>query len=256
MLFVISPAKTLDFESPLPAALPPATRAEFGTDAGRLVRTLRELDAAEIAGLMQVSPALAELNAGRYRAFRTRAATTGARQALLAFRGDVYQGLCAETFDADDHAFAQQHLRILSGLYGVLRPLDAIQPHRLEMGTPLDTGRSQGLYAWWGKRIARALQRHAAAVGATTLVNLASQEYFRAVDVRELGLRVVTPVFKERRSGALKIISFSAKRARGAMAGFAIRARIGDPDELRGFTGDGYRFHSELSGPDDWVFAR
>ena len=256
MLIVISPAKTLDFESALPDALPPVTRAEFSADAGRLVRRLRELDTDSVAGLMHLSPALARLNVERYRSWQMRAPASGGRQAVLAFRGDVYLGLRAEDFDAADHAFAQQHLRILSGLYGVLRPLDAIQPHRVEMGTPLDTGRSRGLYAWWGKRIALALRRQAVAVGTTTLVNLASQEYFRAVDARALGLRIVTPVFKERRAGTLKIVSFSAKRARGAMAGFAIRGRITDPDELRGFAEDGYRFHPELSCTDDWVFVR
>jgi hypothetical protein len=256
MLLILSPAKTLDFDSPLPAATPPSTRPGFAGDAARLVRRLRELDAGEIGRLMDISADLARLNADRFRSFRTRAPVPVERPALHAFRGDVYLGLRAEQLDAAQLAFAQQHLRILSGLYGVLRPLDAIQPYRLEMGTALDTGPTQGLYAWWGSRIARALRRDARSIGTGTLVNLASQEYFRAVDTRALGLRVITPVFKERRNGQLKIISFSAKRARGAMAGFAIRNRLVEPEPLRGFAEDGYRFAPALSGPDEWVFAR
>lgn len=256
MLLILSPAKTLDFDRPLPAATPPATRPEFAADATRLVRRLRELDAGELGRLMDISADLAVLNAARYRAFRLRGPVPGERPALHAFRGAVYLGLRAEHLEAAEQQFAQRHLRILSGLYGVLRPLDAIQPYRLEMGTALATGRTQGLYAWWGSRIARALRRDARAIGTDTLVNLASQEYFRAVDTRALSLRVLTPLFKERRNGRLKIVSFSAKRARGAMAGFAIRNGLRDPERLRDFAEDGYRFEPALSGPDEWVFAR
>ena len=256
MLIVLSPAKTLDFESPLPGALPQTTRVEFGTDAARLVRRLRELDAAAIGTLMSLSTDLSELNAERYRSWRLRGVAPLERAALIAFRGDVYQGMQAADFGVGDFAFAQDHLRILSGLYGVLRPLDAIQPYRLEMGTPLDTGRSRGLYAWWGNRIARSLRRQADSICTRTLVNLASQEYFHAVDTGALGLRVVTPVFKEMRSGTLKIISFSAKRARGAMAGFAVRNRLTEAERLQTFAEDGYCFRSDLSSADEWVFTR
>ena len=175
---------------------------------------------------------------------------------MLAFRGDTYIGMRAETFDAPDMDFAQQHLRILSGLYGVLRPLDLIQPYRLEMGSSLANARGNTLYAWWGERIAKELRKQARSTGSAVLVNLASQEYFGAVDTAALGLRVVTPQFKEKRGGVLKIISFSAKRARGAMAGFAIRNRLQDPEALKAFDEDNYRFRPELSGENEWVFVR
>ena len=205
---------------------------------------------------MGISPELASLNAARFRSWSARPAARNRRSAVLAFRGDVYLGLRAETFDAQDMAFAQQHLRILSGLYGVLRPLDSIQAHRLEMGTRLATTAGRNLYEFWGPRIARALRRQAARSGATVLVNLASQEYFRAVDLEALALPVITPVFKEQRAGGLKIVSFSAKRARGMMAGFAIRNRITDPEELKKFTADGYRFQPALSCDSEWLFTR
>jgi cytoplasmic iron level regulating protein YaaA (DUF328/UPF0246 family) len=256
MLLILSPAKTLDFDSTQFPASPPSTRPEFAAEAARLVKRLRLLDAAELGALMHVSAELAELNVARFRDWRPRAAALRERLALQAFRGDVYIGLRAEDFSTEDLAFAQDHLRILSGLYGVLRPLDRMQPYRLEMGTALATERGVGLYAFWGERIARALKRQAAAVGADTLVNLASQEYFRAVDARALGLRVVTPLFKERRGGQLKIISFSAKRARGAMAGFALRNRLREPEALRGFNEDGYTHDPSLSSADEWVFVR
>lgn len=255
MLLVVSPAKTLDFETPAPKALR-VTRPAFAAEAGELAARLKTLDAPALTQLMDISPSLAELNVGRFRDFSTRPAASRERPAVLAFRGDTYLGMRAETFDADDMAFAQQHLRILSGLYGLLRPLDRIQPYRLEMGSALATARGPDLYAFWGERIARALAKQARALGTGVLVNLASQEYFRAVDTVALGLRVVTPQFKERRGGALKIVSFSAKRARGAMAAFAIRHRLAAPEALQRFDEDGYRYEPALSGPDEWVFAR
>jgi hypothetical protein len=254
MLIIVSPAKTLDFESALPPLA--ATQPQFRTDAARLVRELRGLDAAALAALLHISPDLAALNVARFRRWSTRPAVSRLRPAVRAFRGDVYLGMRAEEFGDRELAFAQQHLRILSGLYGVLRPLDLIQPYRLEMGTPLATARGRNLYAFWGERIARALRAEADALGTATLVNLASQEYFHAVDTAALGLRVVTPLFKERRGGALKIISFSAKRARGAMAGLAIRAGLREPEALRALQPEGYRFHAELSHADEWVFVR
>ena len=254
MLLVVSPAKTLDFESPTPALAP--SKPAFAKDALALVEQLKAMDETAVATLMDVSPDLAALNVARFRSFSARPAKAVQRPAVLAFRGDTYIGMRAETFDAADMEFAQQHLRILSGLYGVLRPLDLIQPYRLEMGSALANPRGSNLYAYWGARIAKALRKQARETGSKVLVNLASQEYFGAVDTKALGLRVVTPLFKEQRGGVLKVISFSAKRARGAMAGYAIRKQLRDPEALKAFAEDNYRFRPELSTADDWVFAR
>ncbi len=254
MLLVVSPAKTLDFERPAPAL--PVSKPVFAKDAMALVGQLRGMDETAVAKLMDISPDLAALNVERFRSFSARPGAAVQRPAVLAFRGDTYIGMRAETFDATDMDFAQQHLRILSGLYGLLRPLDLIQPYRLEMGSALRTAGGNNLYAYWGDRIARALRKQAKSAGSAVLVNLASQEYFGAVDTAALGLRVVTPQFKEQRGGTLKVISFSAKRARGAMAGFAIRNRLRDPEALKSFAEDNYRFRPELSGEDEWVFTR
>lgn len=254
MLIVISPAKTLDFESP--AATAQSSMPAFAAESKRLVERLRALSVSEVGQLMDLSPDLAALNHARFAAWRARHSPRNSRQALLAFRGDVYLGLRAETFSAADFAFAQEHLRILSGLYGVLRPLDLIQPYRLEMGTRLVNERGPNLYAFWGRRIGERLARQLASCGASELVNLASQEYFRAVDSRCLPAPVITPVFKEYRGGRLKIVSFSAKRARGQMAGFAIRHRLDRAEELKSFTEDGYAFDASLSTAGEWVFVR
>jgi cytoplasmic iron level regulating protein YaaA (DUF328/UPF0246 family) len=254
MLLVVSPAKTLDFESPSPAL--PVSKPVFAKDAVALAGQLRGMDARAVGKLMDISPDLAALNVERFQSFSARPAAARQRPAVLAFRGDTYIGMRAETFDAPSMDFAQQHLRILSGLYGVLRPLDLIQPYRLEMGSALANARGNNLYAYWGDRIAKELRKQATATATGVLVNLASQEYFGAVDTKALGLRVVTPQFKEQRGGVLKIISFSAKRARGAMAGFAIRNRLEEPEALKAFAEDNYRFRPELSSADEWVFAR
>ena len=254
MLLVVSPAKTLDFESPAPAL--PTSKPVFAKDALALVSHLRTMNAPAVARLMDISPDLAALNVARFQNFSARPSRAAQRPAVLAFRGDTYIGMRAETFDDADMDFAQEHLRILSGLYGVLRPLDLIQPYRLEMGSALANAKGNNLYAWWGERIAKELRKQGRSTGSDVLVNLASQEYFGAVDTAALGLRVVTPLFKENRGGVLKVISFSAKRARGAMAGFAIRNRVSDPEALKRFDEDNYRFRPELSTADDWVFAR
>ncbi len=254
MLLIVSPAKTLDFDSPVSGHV--ATRPEFTRDAARLIDGLRELPSEAIRKLMSISPELAALNHARFRDWRARAPARATRPALLAFRGDVYLGMRAGDFSVAEFAFAQEHLRILSGLYGVLRPLDAIQPYRLEMGTQFANARGRNLYEFWGPRIADALEAQARATGARELVNLASQEYFRAVAVERLSLPVITPVFKENRGGTLKIVSFSAKRARGAMAGFAIRHRLQRAAELKDFAEDGYRFEPALSCDREWLFVR
>ena len=254
MLFVLSPAKTLDFESPLPAIQ--ASTARFLPQAQTLIHRLQELDVAEIARLMDLSPALGELNHERYKHWATRHDARSARPCVLAFAGDVYEGLSAQTLAPDSLSWAQQHLRILSGLYGVLRPLDRIRPYRLEMGTRLNNERGRDLYAFWGDQLAGALASELKTQAEPVLVNLASIEYFKAVPVKALAHRIIQPVFQEERGGEWKIISFMAKRARGLMARYAIEARIDRPDELRGFDREGYRFDPKASCGDTWVFRR
>lgn len=249
MLVVVSPAKKMDMT---PVAGITATRPAFHGEAEALVRVARGLGAEGLQRLMKISPSLARLNAGRFAAF----GTMNEKPAAFAFAGDTYQGLEARSLDPDEMAWAQDHLRILSGLYGVLRPLDAIEPYRLEMGSRLATARGRTLYDFWGDRIARALKDQAAAVGTEVLVNCASQEYFGAVDEAALGLRVITPVFMEDRGGAAKIVSFYAKRARGAMARFIIQNRLSDPASLLDFDTGGYAHAPDLSTPGRPVFLR
>lgn len=254
MLIVLSPAKTLDYASPIPDV--EATKPEFGADARRLVARLRDLTPAQVASLMDLSDPLAALNVARYAAFRAQPRPADVRPAVLAFDGDVYDGLGARALEADALAFAQRHLRILSGLYGVLRPLDAMQPYRLEMGTRLANERGADLYAFWGDKPAKTLAKALREAGGGTLVNLASEEYFRAVDVRALRAPVVQPVFQDRKGEAWKVISFNAKRARGAMARWAIDRRIDDPQALKDFDADGWGFEPAASDARTWVFRR
>jgi len=254
MLIVLSPAKSLDFESPV--AEVEATKPEFSADAAALVRRLRALSPTEVASLMSLSDSLAALNVARYADYAERGRAPLARAALLAFDGDVYDGLQARALPPEALDYAQRHVRILSGLYGVLRPLDRMQPYRLEMGTRLATDRGRDLYAWWGERPAKALRQALDASGEPVVVNLASEEYFQAVDRKALGARVVQPVFQEDRGGTWKVISFSAKRARGAMTRYAIDHRLEDPQDLKVFDRDGYRFDKRASTDDTWVFRR
>jgi uncharacterized protein len=254
MLFLLSPAKTLDYDSPLPAL--PHTRPRFVPEAARLIEVLRGLSPAQVAGLMDLSDQLAGLNVGRYQAWSARFTAWNSRQAVLAFNGDVYEGLAARTLTADDLAWAQDHVRILSGLYGVLRPLDWIQPYRLEMGTTLRIGAARNLYQFWGTRLAETLNREAAAQTTPVVVNLASQEYARAVDRRALKARVIDCVFEEWRGSAYKIVSFSAKRARGLMARYAVEHRLQTPAALQRFNLEGYAFDAGASGADRLVFRR
>lgn len=254
MLIVLSPAKTLDYASPIVGVEP--TRPEFAADARRLVTRLRTLASADVARLMSLSEPLADLNVARYRRFRAAPRAGDVRPAVLAFDGDVYDGLGARGLSPDALAFAQRHLRILSGLYGVLRPLDAMQPYRLEMGTRLDNERGRDLYAYWGDKPARTLRRALRAAAGDTVVNLASEEYFRAVDRRALGAPVIQPVFQERRERGWQVISFSAKRARGMMARFAIEHRLVDPVGLKSFAEDGYAYDAEASDAGTWYFRR
>lgn len=228
----------------------------FARDAAELIGVLRQKSPQQIASLMQLSDALATLNVARYEAWRARATARNAKQAALAFNGDVYGGLDAASLGADDLAWAQQHLCILSGLYGVLRPLDRIQPHRLEMGTRLATDRGDNLYRFWGTRIAEHLNRRLAADRTPVLVNLASQEYFKSVDRSVLKGRVIECVFEEGQGGRYKVVSFFAKRARGLMARFATQHRISTPRQLEGFDLEGYAHAPAASAPDRLVFRR
>jgi cytoplasmic iron level regulating protein YaaA (DUF328/UPF0246 family) len=254
MLAVISPAKKLDFETVLPGLAP--TTPRLTDDTAALAARARTLKRAEIARLMDLSEALTELNFQRYQALSDRPEAAATRPAALAFAGDTYIGLDAPSLSSDDLTHAQDHLRILSGLYGLLRPLDRIQPYRLEMGTRLDTPRGPDLYAFWGERLARMLDEDLAGHASPIVVNLASQEYFRAVDAKALRAPVLSCVFKEERGGTAKVISFAAKRARGAMARFMIVNRIDRPEGLKDFTTDGYRFRAEQSDDASYVFTR
>ncbi|MFA7665543.1 MAG: peroxide stress protein YaaA [Burkholderiaceae bacterium] len=254
MLIVLSPAKTLDYETPPTVAH--HTLPEFLDDSRQLVESLRELDPPALAGLMSISDKLAALNVARFAQWSLPFEAGPARQAALAFAGDVYDGLDAKTLDPASLDWAQQHLRILSGLYGLLRPLDLMLPYRLEMGTRLANSRGRDLYAFWGGRLAAALSDTLDGHRHPVLVNLASDEYFKALPARELRHPVVQPVFQERRGNAWKIISFSAKRARGAMTRFAIDRRIDDPKGLQAFDRDGYRFDAAASDERRWFFRR
>jgi cytoplasmic iron level regulating protein YaaA (DUF328/UPF0246 family) len=254
MLFLLSPAKSLDYETPV-AALP-HTLPEFAAEAARLIDTLRRKSPRQLSRLMDISDALATLNADRYRAWSPKFTELNSRQAALAFDGDVYDGQQARRLAAADIDWAQQHVCILSGLYGVLRPLDLIQPYRLEMGTSLAVGRTKNLYQYWGKRIAEFLNQRLAADKTPVVINLASQEYFRSVDLGVLKSRVVDCVFEDWKGGAFKVISFNAKRARGAMARYAILNRIETPRRLEAFDVDGWRFEPAASTAERLVFRR
>lgn len=255
MHFLISPAKTLDFERDRPSLTP--TRARFAQQSAELIGVLRQKTAAEIAELMDLSSALAELNVERYAAWSPRYTARNSRPAVLAFDGDVYEGLAAASLSDDDLAWAQSHVSILSGLHGLLRPLDRIQPYRLEMGTALATARGHNLYAFWGDALARQLNRDLARhEGTRIVVNLASQEYFRAVQGQGLKAPIIECVFEDWKPGGYKVISFFAKRARGLMLRHAIRERLDDPAGLLEFSAEGYRFDPSVSEAERLVFRR
>jgi cytoplasmic iron level regulating protein YaaA (DUF328/UPF0246 family) len=254
MLIVLSPAKTLDYETP--PVTTRHTKPAFLDDSKRLVARMREFDPPALAELMSISDALAALNVARFAEWKLPLRPGRAKQAALAFAGDVYEGLSAPTLDADAIDWAQSHVRILSGLYGLLRPLDLMLPYRLEMGTRVGNERGRDLYAFWGDRLARAISGELDSHSHPVLVNLASDEYFRALPPKALRHRVVQPVFQELRAGAWKIVSFSAKRARGLMTRYAIENRIDDPSRLVDFDAEGYRFDPEASDDKRWYFRR
>jgi hypothetical protein len=254
MLMVISPAKTLDYDTP--PVIEQSTQPRFVEHSVELIDVLREKSPQDIAKLMSLSDKLASLNVARYGSWERESTLQNAKQALLAFKGDVYTGLNAEDFSADDFAFAQQHLRMLSGLYGLLRPLDLMQPYRLEMDTKLANARGKDLYAFWGERISQWLNEDLAAQGDEVLLNLASQEYFGAVKPKALNARIIDTVFKDQKNGQYKIISFYAKKARGLMARYVIKERLQDPEGLKDFNLDGYRFDPASSSENQLVFLR
>ncbi len=255
MLTVISPAKKLN-ERPPAAAADALTDPAFGTETMRLVAAARKLSVADLQALMALSGPLARLNRDRFRAYRRKPMPQAVFPAIRCFAGDTYQGLDAPTLSADALRWAEGHLRILSGLYGVLRPFDAIQPYRLEMGSRLATADGPDLYAFWGDRIAKALNRAAKEAGTGVLVNCASVEYFRAADRKPLKLRVIMPSFLDGVASDAKVISFFAKRARGAMARFICDHRLIDPGDLRGFSAGSYVHRPDLSREDRPVFLR
>ncbi|NSL54205.1 peroxide stress protein YaaA [Uliginosibacterium aquaticum] len=255
MLIVVSPAKSLDFQSPLPVA--DFTQPAFLDQSAQLIDLLREKSPAEIAKLMTLSDPLATLNFTRYAEWTRPFTAQNARQAMFAFNGDVYEGLDAYSFTPAQIAFAQKHFRMLSGLYGLLRPLDLMQAYRLEMGTRLANPAGKDLYAFWGDTITTALNTELAQQGGKpVLLNLASEEYFKSVRPKQLAARVITPVFEERKGAGYKIVSFYAKRARGLMSRFAIVNALTDPDALKQFDAEGYVFTPAASDADRWVFRR
>lgn len=254
MLMVLSPAKSLDYESPLTTEV--HTLPDFIPRSAELIATLRELSPSKIGTLMQISDPLAHLNADRYANWSKKFSFKNARQAVLAFNGDVYEGLNASTLNPKQLDWSQDHLRILSGLYGLLRPLDLMQPYRLEMGTRLPTKHGKDLYAFWGDHLTTALNDVLVSTKAKALINLASEEYFKSVKPKALAVPVIAPVFEDWKGGKYKIISFYAKRARGLMARYAIDKKITRPEQLQSFDVEGYAYAPENSDESSWVFRR
>ncbi len=254
MLMVISPAKTLDYDTA--PVISDYTEPRFVEHSQALIKILRDKSVQDIAELMSLSDKLAALNVARYGSWHPQSTPENAKQALLAFKGDVYTGLNAEDFEAEDFAFAQRHLRMLSGLYGLLRPLDLMQPYRLEMGTRLANPQGKDLYAFWGDQISEWLNQDLAEQGDQVLLNLASQEYFGAVKPKALNARVINTEFRDQKNGQYKIISFYAKKARGLMARYVIKERLTDPQALKDFNLDGYYYDPASSSDDKLVFLR
>lgn len=254
MLIVVSPAKNLDYETP--PVTDKHTLPEFVDQAQILIDELKQLSVQDVAELMKLSDKLASLNVARYESWHPEFSFENSKQSVLAFNGDVYTGLDAENLSAEDLDFAQDHLRILSGLYGVLKPLDLMQPYRLEMGTKLQNSRGKNLYEFWGNTIADRLNLELDKSDEPVLVNLASNEYFKAAKEKSLNARVITPAFKDWKNGQYKMISFYAKKARGLMARYIIQNKIENPEQLKAFDLDGYRFAENMSEGNAWTFIR
>lgn len=254
MLLLISPAKTLDFASP--PQIKTATVPDFLEHSQILINELQQLSPPQVAALMGISDKLGDLNFGRFLNWHRPFTAENAKQAILAFKGDVYTGMAVEEFGKADFTFAQKHLRILSGLHGLLRPLDLIQPYRLEMGTPFANPRGKNLYQFWGDVITEQINRELVSLKTKVLVNLASNEYFQAVNRQQLQAQVILPIFKDRKNGQYKIISFFAKKARGMMSAYIIQQRVKDPEAIKEFTQGGYGYNPSMSSGNEWVFTR
>lgn len=254
VLAVISPSKKLDFEQESP--IDQSTQFRFSTQAQTLMNELKTKSPKEIKSLMKLSDNLAELNAERYQQWTPTMTETNSKQALFAFTGDVYTGLSALSLEQSQILKAQSSLRILSGLYGLLRPLDRIQPYRLEMGTRLKVGETNNLYSFWGHQLTQTLNEDIKETHAELVLNLASQEYFGAIQPKNVDARVVTPIFKDKKNGEYKIISFFAKKARGSMVRYLLDHSIASINDVKSFNYDGYRFCEERSANDEWVFIR
>ncbi|MHA3083609.1 peroxide stress protein YaaA [Acinetobacter sp. ANC 5383] len=254
MLALISPAKTLDYGTALPSSN--FTQPRLLDQSEQLIEVCRELSASQLASLMSVSEKIAQLNAARFQDWQTEFDLANARQAIFAFKGDVYTGLDAYALNDPQLDFAQQHLRMLSGLYGLLRPLDLIMPYRLEMGTKLHNPRGSNLYEFWGKRITNLIQQDLQQANSNILLNLASDEYYKAVKESELDAQIVKPVFLDQKNGKYKVISFYAKKARGLMARFVIEQQIQQVEDLKAFNSEGYYFDAENSNAKELVFKR
>ncbi len=250
MLILISPAKSLDYSTP---NYKDYTLPDFTTDIKALVAVMKKKSSKEISELMHVSENLGILNEQRYKSFQKDFTTENSKQAILAFNGDVYTKIDVDNYTPEDFEFAQKHLRILSGLYGLLKPLDLIQPYRLEMGTSLTTNKGKNLYEYWDKKIAKAINDAAAGM---PVVNLASQEYFKAVHLKTLKSPLVNIHFKEFKNGSYQIIGIFAKQARGMMTNFAITNRLEDPEQLKAFNVEGYEFSDSMSSNTEWIFIR
>ena len=254
MLAIVSPAKKLDF-TPLERQLP-HSEPTFTKDATQLVKSVRKLSRSELQRLMQLSDSLTDLNYQRFKGYSASPSPDQLKQAVLAFAGDTYVGLDATTLDDADLTYAQDHLRIISGLYGLLRPLDMIQPYRLEMGRRLNNPRGADLYDFWDNRLANAIDDIVASHSASVVINVASNEYFKAAKVKTMKARVITPVFKEIKNGEARVLGLFAKRARGSLARYMIQNRIEDPEGLKSFDTGGYTYRDDLSEDDTWVFTR
>lgn len=254
MLIVLSPAKTLDYVTP--ATTDKYTLPDFIDRSADLITILRSMRPSQIASLMSISDALAALNVARYAEWSETFTSDNAKQAILAFNGDVYEGLDAASLTARQLDYVQSHIRILSGLYGVLRPLDLMQPYRLEMGTRLANGHGKDLYSFWGETVTDALNTVVAQQKGHVLVNLASEEYFKVVKPKHLDAEIITPVFEEWKGGQYKVISFYAKRARGLMARYAAVKGIRQPENLKGFDAEGYTYDESASTESTWIFRR
>ena len=254
MLIVVSPAKTLDYESPLPTD--EFTRPAHLKQSKLLINSLRDLSALDLSELMHISSKIAELNFERNHEWKTPFNLKNSRQAMFAFKGDVYTGLDAYSMTPQNIDFAQQHLRILSGLYGLLRPLDLMRPYRLEMGSKLETSAAKNLYQFWDMQITDALNKQLKAIKSDTLVNLASNEYFKAVKPAKIKGQIITPAFKDFHNGEYKMIGFYAKKARGLMSRFIIDHELTRVEDIRKFDVEGYRYNPVMSEGDQWVFTR